>query len=67
MSHQGDTFVLTVNTAGEAFDQDLTGELRRLLLVLADKLEEGSAEGTLRDLNGNTCGLFGFEPGGGRG
>lgn len=57
-----DTFVLTINVSGDAFHPEPAPELRRLLLGVAGRLEEGALEGTLRDANGNTCGLFGMEP-----
>jgi hypothetical protein len=66
-----DTFVLTINTGSDAFvgggSDGVTVELRRILLDVADRLEEGRLEGTLRDHNGNTCGLYGMEPEGARG
>lgn len=62
-----DTFVLTINLGTDAFHPDPGHELRRILLDLLDKLEEGREEGTLRDHNGNTVGVFGMEPEGGRG
>jgi hypothetical protein len=62
-----DTFILTVNIGSDAFTPEPFSELRRILLEVADKLEEDRTEGTLRDANGNTVGLFGFEPEGGRG
>jgi hypothetical protein len=58
-----DTFSLTVKLAGDAFHPDPLVELRRLLLDVAGRLEEGALEGVLRDVNGNAVGLFGLEEG----
>lgn len=62
-----DTFIVTINTGSDAFHPEPFTELRRILLDVVDKLEEERTEGTLRDVNGATVGLFGFEPEGGRG
>ena len=59
------TFVLTVNVSGAAFEgQALVPELRRCLSDVWHRLDLYPLveEGVIRDANGNTCGVWGFEP-----
>jgi len=62
-----DTFILTINTGSDAFqDGARLQEVSRILAQAASQLaDDDREEGTLRDVNGNTVGLFGFEPEGG--
>ena len=59
-----DTFMLTINVGADAFTPSPVPEIQRLLHQVAAKLNDWPAvvEGILRDSNGNTCGLWGFEP-----
>lgn len=62
-----DTFVLTINLRSDAFHPEPSPELRRILLDVVERLDEDRMEGTLRDVNGVTVGLYGLEPEGARG
>lgn len=61
-----ENFILTINTSNDAFSEgDRLMEVRRILAEASAKLGMDQESGTLRDRNGNTVGLFGFEPEGG--
>jgi hypothetical protein len=55
-----DRFILTVKTTNAAFEDDAPTEVARLLRDVAERLEDGSVSGKMRDVNGNTVGDFGF-------
>lgn len=50
-------FYLHINMDNAAFDENRVGELQRILLNVAGRLE-GGYPGTVRDINGNTVGQF---------
>lgn len=56
----GETFTLKIDTANNAFaDGNLSGELARLLRIVADRLETyGETAGRVKDTNGNTVGDY---------
>lgn len=59
------TFLLSVGVSGDAFSgEDLVPELRRILSAVSATLNNhpGLDGGTIRDVFGNTCGVWGFEP-----
>ena len=57
------TFVMTVNMSGDAFaGAARTPELQRILIGVASKVGDFFEEGVIRDVFGNTCGVWGFEP-----
>ncbi len=53
-----DTFLLTVDTEGDAFINSDGAEVARLLKEAADQLLDGATSGILRDTNGNTAGSW---------
>jgi hypothetical protein len=56
------TFAVTISTEGAAFD-DAPKELARLLCQVAGKLRlgEDAIGRVLLDINGNACGVWGFQ------
>jgi hypothetical protein len=55
-------FTLTIRTDNAAFDDDPVPELVKLLAEVAAKLEAGTRDSTVRDLNGNTVGEYRLTP-----
>lgn len=53
-------FDLHVETDNAAFE-DPAAETARILREVADRLENGSTEGAIADINGNRVGSFFFE------
>lgn len=54
-------FTLKFDTDNAAFeDTGLAHESARILRDVADRIENGAAIGTVRDVNGNTIGRFEF-------
>jgi hypothetical protein len=51
-------FAMSIDTANAAFEDDNPGELVRILREVADLVEAGSDGGTLRDINGNSVGVW---------
>jgi len=51
-------FTLNIDIENAAFDPDAAPELARLLREIADRVENGSIGGTIRDFNGNNVGSF---------
>lgn len=58
------SFVLTVSLGGAAFADSPIPELQAVLRKVIDCLDDGRTEGVVRDSNGNSCGVWGFEPAG---
>jgi hypothetical protein len=54
------TFTLSMHCDNAAFEEDLTGEIGRILRTVVARLDDGSIplSGTLRDTNGNAVGSF---------
>jgi hypothetical protein len=50
------TLTITINTDNAAFEDDMRGELARILRKLAKDFEQGNNPTTIRDINGNTVG-----------
>jgi hypothetical protein len=50
-------FTLTIETDNAAFEES-PHELVRLIEIAAEKVRDGSADGRLVDINGNTVGQF---------
>lgn len=48
---------ITIDTGNQAFDDTPGIEVARMLRELATKLEAGNVPETLKDINGNTCGI----------
>lgn len=48
---------ILIETENEAFEGN-SNELARLLRELAERIERGEMEGTIRDINGNKVGSF---------
>jgi hypothetical protein len=55
------SFVMSISMGGAAFDESPIAELQRVLRKVIDCLDEGRSEGVVRDSNGNSCGVWGFE------
>lgn len=57
------TFVLTVGVESAAFADNPAPELQRILARVAEQLDGYplQQEGVIRDVNGNTVGVWGFE------
>ena len=53
-------FILEIENANAAFDEDTPAEVARLLRHCADQVEEGVRRGLLQDLTGNHCGAWQF-------
>lgn len=58
-------FIVTMETNNAAFEDDLGGEITRILREVANQTERGVAAEVfftepLRDLNGNTVGAFAY-------
>jgi hypothetical protein len=53
-------FILEIESANAAYDEDTPGEVARLLRHCAAQVEDGVRRGLLRDLNGNHCGAWQF-------
>lgn len=55
-------FTIHINCDGSALQDDMGYELSRILALLATKFETGSAgdSGKLKDINGNTVGVYHF-------
>lgn len=54
-------FRLTVKMDGAAFEENSLDELARILREMADLMDWGAQQtGTVRDMNGNTCGDYCF-------
>ncbi|UTC28625.1 hypothetical protein MARCHEWKA_01120 [Brevundimonas phage vB_BpoS-Marchewka] len=52
-------FKLEIDTGNAAFDEgDKPYEIARILRDLAQKIENGADEGSVRDLNGNKVGHY---------
>lgn len=55
-------FTLQIETTGDAFDADGSGqdrdELARILRDVADRVEDWQTDGSVRDVNGNTVGRW---------
>jgi hypothetical protein len=64
MSSEEMKFVVDItNLNNAAFDDNgKSGEIARILRDVAAKLETGRYEGNALDINGNTVGMWGFEP-----
>jgi hypothetical protein len=52
-----DQIVIRIGTGNDAFSDDPQAEVSRILRDLADKCERGAMPDTLRDINGNKCGI----------
>jgi hypothetical protein len=60
-------FKVEINTASAAFNSFPEGELIRMLQEVKQDLFDGngdSDQGTIKDINGNTVGMWEFNPGG---
>ena len=57
------TFTMTIDSSNAAGEDEPTGELVRILRLVADRIDDGYTQGPLLDLNGNTVGLFEFDDG----
>jgi hypothetical protein len=51
-------FVLKIDTGNAAFEDDPNYELARILRAVADKVENGHADGRCYDINGNKVGSW---------
>lgn len=51
-------FTLTMNTDNDAFAADPTAEIARILRKTAQRIVNGTTEGRVLDVNGNTVGTF---------
>lgn len=49
-------FTLTIDCGNAAFDEDLLGELSRILRTTADAVQRGEYDGRCHDTNGNRVG-----------
>jgi len=59
---KGKNFYVKMNDINnDAFVNDQSGEIARILKELAKRIENGDISGRLKDMNGNTIGSFGFE------
>lgn len=54
------TFTLSVEMRGDALTEAPATELARMIREVADRIEGGDLEGLMKDVNGNSYGLFGF-------
>ena len=50
-------FTLTIKTSNEAFQEDIRGEIARILEQLADDIYRGKEPSKLYDVNGNSVGV----------
>ena len=55
-------FTLKFDTDNAAFEDDPKTEIARTMREVADKIEAGSIQDYIRDINGNTIGQFAFNP-----
>lgn len=55
-------FTLHIDTYNDAFQDDPTCELKRLLGEIINQLDEGLLKAPIRDVNGNTVGEFCYLP-----
>ncbi len=55
-------FIFKIETDNDAFREDDTAEIARLLREAADKLEEGQTARGVKDLNGNRVGQWEYTP-----
>ena len=53
-------FILEIESANAAYDEDTPGEVARLLRHCAAQVEDGVRRGLLRDLKDNHCGAWQF-------
>lgn len=53
-------FIVDIDCDNAAFEDEPGHELARILREVADKVEEGTLVGKLRDINGGTVGAFQF-------
>jgi hypothetical protein len=53
-------FRLEIETDNDAFQLAPEMEVSRLMRVAAEHVNDGRTEGKCIDLNGNTCGSYGF-------
>ncbi len=49
-------FALTIETSNDAFTEDASIEVARILREIADRIERGQTEIIVRDINGNRAG-----------
>lgn len=54
-------FKLEFETSNDAFEQDMHGEITRILKLVASQVDRGSSGGRILDVNGNTVGSFYLE------
>ena len=47
-----------IDTDNDAFAGDGASEVARLLRLIAQRIEGGALDGSVRDINGNKCGSF---------
>jgi hypothetical protein len=62
----GTRFTLTIACDNAAFDDNKAAEVARILIELAERLNDGpedATSGKLLDLNGNTVGFWNFTTG----
>lgn len=60
-----DTFAVKFTTENDAFGDDPSEEIVRILRVIADRIESGDTYDTFRnclDANGNVVGVYGLKP-----
>lgn len=54
-----DTISIQFKTQNAAFEgENYTDEVKRILKVIGDRIEDGDDEGVIRDINGNSVGAW---------
>jgi hypothetical protein len=51
-------FTLTIETDNAAFNDGGNAEVARLLREVAERVEDSTTDGTVKDINGNTVGVW---------
>lgn len=53
-------FDLTIMTANQAVQDDPDAEIKRILLKIANSIEQNCADGQIHDFNGNAIGTWSY-------